>query len=174
MRTDGLASNQAAPLVPLNIAILLNSWRSRFIEAIRDSYIRTIGAVSPDSKLHFFYPVEKDDFPDPDEFDLIIIGGSNVDPRQNWPWMLRMHAFILRLVKDYPRKKICGICWGHQTIARLFGGDIVDMETPEVRLCHHTCLNPFICHSRIAVRSNRDRLDYCGNQVLPNYYTQAS
>ena len=141
MRTDGLATNQVAPLVPLNIAILLNSYRSRFIAAIRDSYVRTIGAVSPDSKLNFFYPVEKDDFPDPDEFDLIIIGGSNVDPRQNWPWMLRMHAFILDLVKNYPRKKVCGICWGHQTIARVFGGDIAEMAVPEVRMHKFTCFN---------------------------------
>lgn len=130
-------------LKPLRIAILLNSYRSRFIEAIRDSYVRTIGAVSPDSQLAFFYPVERDDFPDPERFDLVVIGGSNVDARKtSLSWVLRMHAFIARLARDHPAKKVCGICWGHQTISLAFGGEVVDSEPPqlgvaEIELTHH-------------------------------------
>jgi hypothetical protein len=44
-----------------------------------------------------------------------------------------VHQFILDVVADHPRKKLCGICWGHQTISMLFGAELVDMETPEVR-----------------------------------------
>ncbi|KAK4234466.1 class I glutamine amidotransferase-like protein [Achaetomium macrosporum] len=119
---------------PLRIAILLNSYRSPFITQIRDSYIRCIGAVSRGAAvLSFFYPAEQaDDFPDPAAFDLIVVGGSNADPRKKHPWILRVHQFILDVVANYPRKKICGICWGHQTISLLFGAEIVDMETPEL------------------------------------------
>jgi GMP synthase-like glutamine amidotransferase len=118
---------------PLRIAILLNSYRSPFITEIRDSYVRSIGAVSPDAALSFFYPAEKaDDFPDPNEFDLIVIGGSNSDPRNKHQWILRVHKFILDVVANHPRKKLCGICWGHQTISMLFGAELVDMEIPEV------------------------------------------
>jgi glucosinolate gamma-glutamyl hydrolase len=118
---------------PLRIAILLNSYRSPFIADIRDSYVRTIGAVSHDAVLSFFYPAEQaDDFPDPAAFDLIVIGGGNADPRKKHEWILRVHQFILGVVADHPRKKLCGICWGHQTISMLFGAELVDMETPEV------------------------------------------
>lgn len=119
---------------PPRVAILLNSYRSPFITEIRDSYVRCIGAVRSDAKLAFFYPADKPgDFPDPAAFDLIIIGGGNADPRKKHKWILRVHQFILDVITNYPGKKLCGICWGHQTISMLFGAEVVDMETPEVR-----------------------------------------
>ncbi|KAK3369756.1 class I glutamine amidotransferase-like protein [Lasiosphaeria ovina] len=118
---------------PLNIAILLNSFRSPFIAEIRESYVRSIGAVTPECRLSFFYPADcPGDFPDPDAFDLIVVGGSNTDPRKQHAWIQRVHHFIVSVVADYPGKKLCGICWGHQTISLVFGGQIVDMETPEL------------------------------------------
>ncbi|KAK3295204.1 class I glutamine amidotransferase-like protein [Chaetomium fimeti] len=119
---------------PLRIAILLNSYRSPFITEIRDSYVRSTGAVAgDDAELTFFLPAEKpDDFPDPDAFDLIVVGGGNADPRKRHPWILRVHKFILDVVANHPRTKLCGICWGHQTISMLFGAELVDMETPEL------------------------------------------
>ncbi|GAB1319851.1 hypothetical protein MFIFM68171_10061 [Madurella fahalii] len=118
---------------PLRIAILLNSYRSPFITEIRDSYIRSIGAVSHDALLSFFYPAEQPDhFPDPDAFDLIVIGGSNTDPRKKHQWILRVHKFILDVVVNHPGKKLCGICWGHQTISLLFGAEVIDMDAPEL------------------------------------------
>jgi GMP synthase-like glutamine amidotransferase len=120
---------------PLRVAILLNSYRSPFITEIRDSYVRSIGAVAgDDAELTFFLPAEKpDDFPDPDAFDLIVVGGGNADPRKRHTWILRVHEFILDVVANHPRTKLCGICWGHQTISMLFGAELVDMEMPEVR-----------------------------------------
>ncbi|RYP22257.1 hypothetical protein DL765_001771 [Monosporascus sp. GIB2] len=117
---------------PLNIAILLNSYRSRLLPAIRASYVRTIGAVAPAAKLTFFEPANKSEFPDPAAFDLIVVGGGNVDPRKNHEWILEVHAFIDRLVTRYPSKKILGICWGHQTIARVFGGKVTQATHPEM------------------------------------------
>ena len=116
----------------LAIAVLLNSYKSPFITQIRQSYVRTITAVSPYSRLTFFYPAEKDEFPNPEDFDLIVVGGSNVDPRKPHGWIKRVHQFVLDVTRDYPSKRICGICWGHQTISLVFGGEVVDMDCPEV------------------------------------------
>lgn len=112
--------------------MLLNSYRSPFITQIRQSYVKTITAVSPGSRLTFFYPAERNEFPDPEHCDLIVVGGSNVDPRKNHAWIRRVHRFVRAVLRDHPDKKLCGICWGHQTISRIFGGEVVDMDYPEV------------------------------------------
>lgn len=117
---------------PLHIAILLNLYQSRFLLVTKATYARSIGAVEPNARLTFFEPA-KGEFPDPSAFDLIVFGGGNVDPRESHPWILDVHAFLTRLVTQYPSKKILGICWGHQTIARVFGGELTDAVTPEVR-----------------------------------------
>ncbi|KAI0393909.1 class I glutamine amidotransferase-like protein [Xylariaceae sp. FL0594] len=117
----------------LRIAILLNSHRSRILPAIRASYQRTIGAVAPDAHLAFYEPANRPgEFPNPDYFDLVVLGGGNVDPRKRHPWILEVHDFVRRLVRDYPHKKLLGICWGHQTICQVFGGKIADAPTPEM------------------------------------------
>ncbi|KAF2966657.1 hypothetical protein GQX73_g6900 [Xylaria multiplex] len=121
---------QTAP--PLRIAVLLNSYRSRLLPAIRGSYRRTIGAVAPHAQLAFYEPANRGEYPNPDYFDLIVLGGSNVDPRKRYPWILEVHQFVRRLVRDYPHKKLLGICWGHQTISTVFGGKIVDAAVPEM------------------------------------------
>ncbi|KAI5928482.1 class I glutamine amidotransferase-like protein [Camillea tinctor] len=123
------------PESPLRIAILLNSYKSRLLPAIRASYERTIGAVTPPggTQLTFYEPANnRGQFPDPARFDLIVLGGSNVDPRKSHSWILEVHDFLRRVRRDDPRKKILGICWGHQTIARVFGGSIVDAKQPEL------------------------------------------
>ncbi|KAI1433396.1 class I glutamine amidotransferase-like protein [Xylaria sp. CBS 124048] len=118
---------------PLRIAILLNSCRSHILPAIRLSYQRTIGAVAPDAQLAFYEPANRPgDFPNPDYFDLIVLGGGNVDPRKRHPWILEVHDFVRRLVRVYPHKKLLGICWGHQTICSVFGGTVVDAAVPEM------------------------------------------
>ncbi|KAI0408602.1 class I glutamine amidotransferase-like protein [Xylaria palmicola] len=119
---------------PLRIAVLLNSYRSRLLLAIRGSYQRTIGAVAPHAQLAFYEPANRPgEFPNLDYFGLIVLGGSNVDPRKRHPWILEVHDFVRRLVLDYPHKKLLGICWGHQTISTVFGGEVVDAAVPEKR-----------------------------------------
>ncbi|KAI0118698.1 class I glutamine amidotransferase-like protein [Nemania sp. FL0031] len=122
-----------AKAAPLRIAVLLNSYRSLLLPAIRGSYQRTIGAVAPDAQLAFYEPANRPgEFPNPDFFDLIVIGGSNVDPRKRHDWILEVHEFVRRMVRDYPHKKLLGICWGHQTISSVFGGKVVDAAIPEM------------------------------------------
>ncbi|KAI1121571.1 class I glutamine amidotransferase-like protein [Nemania abortiva] len=126
-------AKHAPKTATLRIAVLLNSYRSLLLPAIRGSYQRTIGAVAPDAQLAFYEPANRPgEFPNPDYFDLIVLGGGNVDPRKRHPWILEVHEFVRRLVRDYPHKKLLGICWGHQTISSVFGGKIVDAAIPEM------------------------------------------
>lgn len=59
-----------------------------------------------------------------------------MDPMSHEPWVLKLHAFLRKTVHEHPRRKIFGICWGHQTLAVAFGGIVGDMEKAEV------CLTP--------------------------------
>jgi GMP synthase-like glutamine amidotransferase len=123
----------------LQIAILLNSYRSQNISKYRQSYEITLKRVCPSAGLRFFYPADpaqrsedSEALPDPDKFDLIVIGGGNVDARKTHAWIVEVKAFVLRVVTEYPDKKMCGICWGHQVISLVLGGEIAEMAGYEV------------------------------------------
>jgi GMP synthase (glutamine-hydrolysing) len=64
--------------------------------------------------------VTDDSYPDPLEFDGIIISGSTHSAYEQKPWMPALEDFI-RLAA---RKEVAmlGICFGHQIIAKAFGG----------------------------------------------------
>jgi GMP synthase-like glutamine amidotransferase len=53
-----------------------------------------------------------------------------------------VHQFVLRVTRHFPHKKLCGICWGHQTISRIFGGEVVDMDYPEVQFYRGVRVEP--------------------------------
>lgn len=75
----------------------------------------------------------KEFLPDPADFDLIVIGGGNADPRKRHAWILRVHEFVRQTRKEWPRKKMVGVCWGHQTLGMVMGGgEVGEMRLPEV------------------------------------------
>ncbi|EGZ71736.1 class I glutamine amidotransferase-like protein [Neurospora tetrasperma FGSC 2509] len=75
----------------------------------------------------------KEFLPDPAEFDLIVIGGGNADPRKRHAWILRVHEFVRQTRKEWPKKKMVGVCWGHQTLGLVMGGgEVGEMRLPEL------------------------------------------
>lgn len=47
-------------------------------------------------------------------------------------WVLKMQKFIRTTVEQYPKKKIVGICWGHQTIGVAFGATVGNLPILEI------------------------------------------
>jgi len=75
-----------------------------------------------DSALEFrVYDVEQGQFPaDIDEVDAYLITGSKSSVYDDKPWIGRLMAFVREL--DCRRKKLVGICFGHQLVAHALGG----------------------------------------------------
>lgn len=115
----------------LKVAVLING-TSAYKDDVKASFTAAITAASPAAQVDFFDPIEAQTYPDPAAYDLIVLSGGSVDPMSKEPWVLRMQEFLQSTVKDFPRKKIVGICWGHQTIAVAFGGVVGGIHKAEV------------------------------------------
>ena len=55
-------------------------------------------------------------------YDLFVISGSRASVYDRQPWILRLINFVRRL--DQEKKKLLGICFGHQLIAVALGGEV--------------------------------------------------
>jgi glucosinolate gamma-glutamyl hydrolase len=126
------------PLYPMSvskiprIAVLMNSYPSVRSSAERDSLISAIRAASPAAQINFYDPIEEQLYPEPAEYDLLVLSGGTEDPSGEKPWVRMMQAFLRGMVKRHPTKKILGICWGHQTLCVTFGGAVGGMPEAEV------------------------------------------
>ena len=75
-----------------------------------------------DPQLEFaVYDVEQGIYPqDIDEVDAYLITGSKSSVYEDKPWIQELMEFVR--VLDRRRKKIVGICFGHQLVAQALGG----------------------------------------------------
>jgi len=78
--------------------------------------------LSINNKLEFnIYQVIEEIYPENiDECDAYLITGSKFSAYEDSPWIKKLSQFIISLAKQ--RKKLIGICFGHQIIAHALGG----------------------------------------------------
>ncbi|KAE8152082.1 class I glutamine amidotransferase-like protein [Aspergillus avenaceus] len=111
-------------LSPLKIAILINNPPAQPLWTdIKNSYISSLAHASPDAETTFYDPISTT-YPDPKDYDVIILSGGKADASSTAPWVLNELDFIRGLVTRYPNKKLVGMCFGHQAIARALGGEV--------------------------------------------------
>jgi GMP synthase-like glutamine amidotransferase len=91
-----------------------------------DMFIDLIGRVDPSVEFAV-YDVEQGEYPaDIDEVDAYLITGSKSSVYEDKPWIARLMAFVREL--HARRKKLVGICFGHQIVAHALGGRTAKSE----------------------------------------------
>ncbi|KAI8053818.1 class I glutamine amidotransferase-like protein [Syncephalis plumigaleata] len=60
----------------------------------------------------------------PETFDAILISGSAATAFDQLPWITRLIEYTRELPQIAPNTRLVGICFGHQIIARAFGGQL--------------------------------------------------
>ncbi|PLW84335.1 GMP synthase [Kineobactrum sediminis] len=85
-----------------------------------DMFIALLGRLDP--SLEFVvYDVEQGRYPaEIDEVDAYLITGSKSSVYDDKPWIETLMTFVREL--DRRRKKLVGICFGHQLVAQALGG----------------------------------------------------
>ncbi len=94
-------------------------WSPRFGE-YPDMFIALLSRVDP--TLEFVvYDAEAGELPDSiDEVDAFLITGSKSSVYEDKPWIHQLKTFVARLHEA--KKKLVGICFGHQLVADALGG----------------------------------------------------
>jgi GMP synthase-like glutamine amidotransferase len=71
-------------------------------------------------------------FPDPEEFDLLLIMGGEMSVYQEkeYPWLISEKIFIRKVIET--GKPILGSCFGAQIIAEVLGGKVIKNRFKEI------------------------------------------
>lgn len=89
--------------------------------------LNTSGQINDEIKVEMegFDVVTKMEYPPSvDTYDAILISGSKYSAYENLEWILKLKDYVRKVVKDYPKLKLIGICFGHQIIAEALGGKV--------------------------------------------------
>jgi GMP synthase-like glutamine amidotransferase len=76
-----------------------------------------------DNQIQFnvYRVIDDDDYPSViDECDAYLVTGSKFSAYEDIPWIIKLRSYIVELHNQ--RKKLIGICFGHQIIAHALGG----------------------------------------------------
>ena len=79
----------------------------------------------PDLDLEHHFVCDGD-FPDVEDFDAYIISGSRYSVYDDKPWIKQLKDFTQDLYNS--KKKVLGVCFGHQMIAEALGGKVLKAE----------------------------------------------
>ena len=85
-----------------------------------DMFVALLGRADPDLEF-VVYDVEEGIYPeDVDEVDAYLITGSKSSVYEDKQWITDLMAFVREL--NARKKKLVGICFGHQIVAQALGG----------------------------------------------------
>ena len=85
-----------------------------------DMFTALLGREDPELEF-VVYDVEKGEYPDDiDDVDAYLITGSKSSVYEEKDWIYRLMDFVRELAAR--KKKIVGICFGHQIVAQALGG----------------------------------------------------
>lgn len=137
---------------PLRIAILVNiSPASPYEAGIKSSFVDAFNVLAPHAKVDFYDPVIKGEYPDPRQYELIVLsGGENVLSGE--AWVDGVLSFVKTARAQAPATKLLGICWGHQAICIAHGGVVKNMEGGPV-----VCFFFFLSFSKSPPRPRKPR-----------------
>ncbi|MFW6448053.1 MAG: type 1 glutamine amidotransferase [Halobacteriota archaeon] len=76
------------------------------------------------------YDVTAGELPDSTAYDGVVVTGSRASVYWDEPWIEATHEYVDAAIEaDVPT---LGVCWGHQLIADVLGGSVVDMGEYEI------------------------------------------
>jgi len=65
----------------------------------------------------------KEEYPNLDDYDGIVITGSAASAYERIPWIEKLVGFMSSALKTHPHINVIAICFGHQIVARALGGE---------------------------------------------------
>ncbi|KAG5365511.1 putative glutamine amidotransferase-like protein C13C5.04 [Yarrowia sp. C11] len=77
------------------------------------------GGVPSDVEISYYDVVKDQDYPPISDIDAILITGSKFDAHSDIDWILKLTEYTKKALDN--NKKIIGICFGHQILARALG-----------------------------------------------------
>jgi GMP synthase-like glutamine amidotransferase len=108
----------------IRIAILINTDETQYIHLLKGSFDNIFSHTSPSPMVTFYIPPITQTFPDPSNYDLLVIGGGTYVVNESTHWAVNELEFLKATVRDHPKLKIVVICFGHQKICQAFGGSL--------------------------------------------------
>ncbi|KAG6373022.1 class I glutamine amidotransferase-like protein [Boletus reticuloceps] len=86
--------------------------------------------------------------PDNVHYEGILIGGSRASANDQLPWVIKLLAYIKRVVADRHSLKIFGACFGHQVICKALGSPVEKGEWEvSVTTIHLTSIGRALFHA---------------------------
>ncbi|CAI9104137.1 OLC1v1002758C1 [Oldenlandia corymbosa var. corymbosa] len=107
-------------------AVLLCAEDSEYVKKMYGGYFGVfVRMLGEEGETWDMYRVANGEFPDDDEiadFDGFVITGSCNDAHGNDVWICKLMNLLRKL--DSLKKKVLGICFGHQVLGRALGGRV--------------------------------------------------
>ncbi len=92
-----------------------------------DMFANVLLAVEPNLSLVTYEVVDGEYPADLDEVDAYIITGSKLSVYDDVPWVKQLKGFVVQLHEA--KKKLIGICFGHQMVAEALGGKTLPADS---------------------------------------------